>query len=133
MQQLIESKAKIDFNQGIDVRVMTEEKVKYLNRLRLEDIHLAWDRPQDDLKEKFQMFSELFRRKTGKTVYVLVNFDSTIEEDLYRIYTLRDLGYDPFVMVYDKENADYIHKDLARWVNMKATFKTVKKFEDYRR
>lgn len=33
-----------------------------------------------------------------KVVYVLTNFNSTMEQNLYRIYTLRDLGYAPYVL-----------------------------------
>ena len=33
------------------------------------------------------------------TVYVLTNHSTTMDENLYRIYTLRDLGFDPYVMV----------------------------------
>lgn len=66
-------------------------------------------------------------------VYVLVGYNSTIEEDLERIYTLRDLGYWPFVMVYNKDKLPPRHtlKKLQRWVNMRAVFKTVQRFEDY--
>jgi hypothetical protein len=56
-----------------------------------------------------------------------------MEENLYRIYTLRDMGYDPYVMVYDKPNAPREIRDLQRWCNNKIIFKKCKKFEDYRR
>ena len=64
-------------------------------------------------------------------VYCLTNFNSTMEENLYRIYTLRDLGYDPYVMIYNKPAAPQDVKDLQRWCNNKIVFKKVKKFEDY--
>jgi hypothetical protein len=54
-----------------------------------------------------------------------------MEENLYRIYTLRDLGYDPFVMVYDKPHAPAEIKHLQRWCNNKIIFKSVPRFEDY--
>ena len=82
------------------------------------------------------MFSELTgwdRRKM--TVYVLTNFDTTIEQDLERIYTLRELGYWPYVMIYDKEHTkstDTVRK-LQRWVNMRAIFESTPRFEDYQK
>ncbi len=83
---------------------------------------------------KFKAFKEITgwdKRKLA--VYVLVNFDTTIEQDLERIYTLRDLGFWPYVMVYGKEHTkpgDTVRK-IQRWVNMRAVFDTVKDFNDY--
>lgn len=66
-------------------------------------------------------------------VYVLVNYDTTLERDLDRIYTLRELGYWAYIMIYDKEHAAPIYKDLARWVNNRFIFAKCKRFEDYKR
>lgn len=131
--QLIESKAIIDFTQGIDVRIATAEKIEMLNQMRIKRVHLAWDHPKQDLTEDFRRFSECYKRKSasGKVVYVLTNFNSTIEQDLYRIYTLRDLKYDPYIMIYDKAHADQTHKALARWVNNRIIWRSCSRFEDY--
>lgn len=103
-----------------------------LRRVKVKNIHFAWDNPKQDLSGHFQRFKELSGidyRKLG--VYVLTNFDSTHEEDLHRIYTLRDLGYSPYVMIYDKANAPRETRLLQRWVNNRIIFKTVPRFEDY--
>lgn len=55
------------------------------------------------------------------------------EEDLDRIYTLRDMGYLPYVMIYRKNDAPRIYSDLQRWVNNKIIFAKCKRFEDYRK
>ena len=65
------------------------------------------------------------------TVYVLVNFNTTMEENLYRIYTLREMGFDPYVMIYDKPHAEREIRLLQRWCNNKRIFKTTERFEDY--
>lgn len=131
--QLAESRAIIDFTQGIDVRLATPERIEMLNRMRIKRVHLAWDNPDQDLTEDFRRFSECYKRKSesGKVVYVLTNFNSTVEQDLYRIYTLRDLKYDPYIMVYDKEHADRQHKAIARWVNNRIIWRSCRRFEDY--
>lgn len=133
--QLIESGSYVDFNQGIDVRLMTEKKIEHLNQMKIKEIHLAWDRPEDDLREDFKRFSELYKRKaqSHKIVYVLVNYNSTLDEDFYRIYTLRELGYDPYIMIYNKKDAAKVYKDMARWVNNRFIWRNTKRFEDYRR
>lgn len=131
--QLVESRAVIDFTQGIDVRMATPERIGMLNQMRIKRIHLAWDNPDQDLTEDFRRFSECYSRKSesGKVVYVLTNFNSTIEQDLYRIYALREMKYDPYIMIYDKEHADQQHKKIARWVNNRFIWRSCKRFEDY--
>lgn len=131
-EQYIETGAQIVFNQGLDIRLLTEKDTEYLNKMRVKDIHFAWDNPEDKLENRFKMFAENFRRKSNiAMVYVLTNFNSTMEQNLYRIYTLRDMGYDPYVMIYDKPNAPKDVKHLQRWCNNKIIFKSVRKFEDY--
>ena len=100
----------------------------------MHHLHFAWDNPKDDLEGKFREFSKAFRIKDSrrKTVYCLTNFNSTMEENLYRVYTLRDLGYDPYVMVYDKPHAPREIRDLQRWCNNKIIFKKCPRFEDYK-
>lgn len=131
--QLVESKAMVDFTQGLDVRLVTPEKVQLLNRFRTKTLHFAWDNPEDDLTGYFERFAELSNVKDyrKRRVYVLVNYGSSHEQDLYRIYTLRSMGYDPYVMVYEKTTAPDITRKLQRWVNNKWFFHAVPDFKDF--
>lgn len=136
IQQLIDSKAKVNINQGIDIRIMTEEKAEMIKKLRVESVHFAWDRYEDKemIIPKFKAFKEVTGWAARKTsVYVLVNFNTTIKQDLERVYTLRDLDYDPYIMVYDKDKTkgDDPVRLLQRWVNNRKIFKTIHNFEDY--
>lgn len=141
LQQLIDSKAWIDFNQGLDIRLIDEEKAQMITDCKIDQIHFAWDRYKDGkiIIPKLKLFREVYERKKkwnehGKIVFVLVNFDTTPDQDLERIYTLRELGYWAFVMIYDKENCtDRFYKDLARWVNNRNIFAVCKTFEEYLR
>lgn len=134
MRQYRDTGAKIDFTQGLDIRLLNEEDINDLNRMKLRTIHFAWDNPKDDLEDKFKDFAKRFRRKSNiAMVYVLTNFNSTMEENLHRIYTLRDMGYDPYVMIYNKPNAPHEIMELQRWCNNKIVFGSCKKFEDYSR
>lgn len=137
LQQLIDSKAWVDINQGLDIRLMTPEKAEMLAQIKLKNIHFAWDRYEDKEKilPKFRMFKEITGidyRKLG--VFVLCGFDTTIEQDLERIYTLRDLGFSPYVMIYNKENVPKGHelRRLQRWVNNRIIFARCKTFEEYK-
>ena len=134
LQQLIDSKARVDFNQGLDIRLTNERNIDLINRIKVKDIHFAWDNPKDDLKPYFEWYKALAKHKPhGRygTVYCLTNFGSTMEENLYRIYTLRDLGYDPYVMIYDKPNAPREIRLLQRWCNNIVIFRSCPMFEDY--
>ena len=137
LMQLIDSGAYVDFNQGLDIRMMTEEKALMLDRIRIKEIHFAWDRYEDKDKvlPKLKLYAEVSKHTPNThnaIVYTLVNFSTTLEQDLDRIYTLRELGYWPYVMVYDKEHCNYQYKRLARWVNNRFIFAKCKRFEDYK-
>lgn len=137
LQQLIDSKAWVDMNQGVDCRLLTNENIDLINKVKLKNIHFAWDYMKEEkaVLRGLEMYREMATRKikgAWGTVYTLVNYDTTMEENLYRIYTLRDMGYDPYVMVYDKPNAPKEIRHLQRWCNNRKVFKTTPKFEDYR-
>ena len=126
---------EVDFNQGLDIRMMTEEKAEMFKRIKITQIHFAWDRYED--KDKVLPRLEMFARLWGKSlthnaiVYTIVNFSTTLDQDLERIYTLRDMGYWPYVMIYDKAHCDKVYRRLARWVNNRFIFASCKRFEDY--
>lgn len=119
----------VDIEQGVDVRLLTEEMCQALNKLRhYKQIKIAWDNPRENLVPKLQW---LIRQiKPYKLMcYVLIGFNSTEQQDLYRVETLRSLGIDSFAMPYNK--SDLYQRTFARWVNHKAIHKKVK-WEDYR-
>ena len=139
LQQLIDSNATLDINQGLDARMLTREKAEMLCRCKIDQVHFAWDRYEDGaiILPKLKMFREIWEstrkwNEHGKIVYTLVNYDTTPEQDLDRIYKLRDLGYWAYVMVYNKANQhDKFYKDLQRWVNNRILFAACPRFEDY--
>lgn len=134
MRQYINTKAMLDFSQGLDIRLLNDADIADINQMRLRTLHFAWDNPKDNLEPKFKAFAKQFRRKSNiGMVYCLTNYNSTMEENLYRIYTLRDLGYDPYVMIYDKPNAPKEIRRLQRWCNSKFIFNSCKKFEEYQK
>lgn len=154
LQQLIDSKAWVTFDGGMDVRHMNDEIIEMCRNLKVKDWHFAWDDPTEKLGEKFRMVSEsglIKRDRCG--VYVLTNFWSTMEQDLHRIYTLRKYGYVPYVMIYDKQK--FVHDNgkwkkgvgdqftveqlrhfktcqhLQRWCNNRALIRTIPNFHNY--
>ena len=131
--QLAGSRAWVDFTQGLDIRLLTRDNIQLLNRIKVKTYRFAWDDPREDLTPYFRQFAELSRIQNfrRRRVYMLCNYNTTHDEDLYRVYTLRGLGYDPYVMVYNKARAPHITRQLQRWVNNKWVFRTVADFKNY--
>ena len=135
LEQLRDSKAKVNFNQGLDIRLINDRNLELLKRINLDSIHFAFDRWQDKdiIEPKLRAFAEKtgYHRNNGKvTVYILTNYDTTIEQDIYRIQLCRELNFTPYPMIYDKEHADPVYRKLQRWCS-NFIFWTVKNFDDY--
>lgn len=140
LQQLIDSKARVNFNQGLDIRMMTDEKAAMLSQIKIEAIHFAWDRYEDKelIQPKFEMFRKVSKVPAHNLqVYVLCgDREKRIRpEDLERVYWLRDNGYAPYVTIYDKDNLPKGHelRKLQRWVNNRYVFWASKSFEEYQK
>ena len=126
----------MDFTQGLDCRLLTEDSISAINRIRLKEIHFAWDSMEESatVLDKLRLYASLAKRKPhGRyaTVYVLTNYGTSPAEDLYRVESLRNLNYDPYVMIYDRPSAPPVTRQLQRWVNNKRVFRAVPRFEDY--
>lgn len=114
LQQLVDSGASVEFCGGLDIRFLNEVNIELFRKMKVIDYHFAWDDPKEDLFPKFQQFKDANIIDTNRCgVYVLTNYWSTLDEDLYRIYKLRELGYMPFVMIYDKQK--YVNQ-YGRWL-----------------
>lgn len=135
LEQLKDSKAKVEFNQGLDIRLITEKNLNLLRKIKLQSIHFAFDKWQDKdvIEPRLRMFAEKtgYNRGKGKVmVYILVNYDTTLEQDIYRIQLCRELNFSPYPMIYDKEHCDPVYKKLQRWCN-NFIFWKVPTFEEY--
>lgn len=135
--QLAFSNAKVNFNQGLDARLLDKYTCKLLADIKLSMVHFAWDNYEDG--EKILPKIKMFAKATGinqrnLVVYVLTNFNTTFEQDLERVYRLRDAGATPYVMIYQKEKLPQKHelKRLQRWVNCRWIFHSCERFEDYK-
>lgn len=43
LMQLAESKAWVNFNQGLDARLLTKDNIELINNVHVKNIHFAWD------------------------------------------------------------------------------------------
>lgn len=136
LQQLVDSKAWVDFTQGIDARLINKCNVEGLSKVKVKMIHFAFDLMKYEKKviEGLRLYKEatnIDSRKTG--VYILTNFNTTHEEDLYRVYKVIELGYKPYIMIYNKDTAPRITRRLQRWCNSRWIFEsTGRNFDNYK-
>ena len=134
--QLADSKAWVDVNQGMDIRLMDDARISAITKLKTKVIHFAWDRYEDGdiIKPRFKAFKEASGIDYRKLiVYVLCAFNTTIEQDLERLYWLRDAGYTPFVMLYDKQHLPKTdpRRRMANWCNKHQAFRACARFEEF--
>ena len=137
--RIIEIDLKVCFVQGLNIRILTEEqaellsKVKYRNS-KFNDKYLtfAWDKYKDGERviRGIQMAESKGIPAKNMQFFVLIGFDSTHEQNLERVMTLKKLGAMPFVMPYNK--FDPYQRSFARWVNHRAVFKSTS-WENYKR
>lgn len=123
---------KVNFSQGLNIRIITEEQANALSQVNFSTIsgktkmiHFAWDRINDEklIDKGIDICFNAGLKPDQMAFYILIGFDSTPEEDMHRVRKLKDLGCNPYVMPYNKE--DSYQKRFARWVNHKAIFKSV--------
>lgn len=129
---------QVCFSQGLNIRIITEEQCAALASIRFWNLHrtgrkvyFAWDRFNDE-----KMIDAGIGRVIAAGIkpwqmafYVLIGYDTTPEQDHYRVTKLNALGCDPYAMPYRKN--DPYQKAFCRWVNHKAIFNSVK-WEEYR-
>lgn len=130
LKEIKERKLIIDINQGCDVRLMTDEKAYWLGQVKhLRSLHYAWDLMEYENKvlEGIEILSKHVK-KYKHMCFMLVGFNTTFEEDMYRFKKLSSMKVDPFVMIYN-QIPDIRLKHFARWVNGRIYKKC--KFEEY--
>lgn len=131
LKQLCDSKAWVDFTQGLDARFMTLEVSYALSFVKKKTVHFAFD----NMKNEQSIMRGLhnyrhFNKGTNESVYILTNFNTTFEEDLYRIYEVQKAGFLPDIRIYRKQTAPRFLRDLQRWCNNRKIYRTTS-FSEY--
>lgn len=116
---------RVNFNQGLDIRLVTKEfaealaQTKYYSwSFKTRGLHFAFDtmKVERAVRRGIKKLEVVGIPPRTLMFYVLVGFDTTIEQDLYRVQVLKDLGAIPFIMIYNRLE-DWTLHHLARWVN----------------
>ena len=141
LQQLVDSNATIDFNQGLDARLITPRLADLLAHMKLKTPHFAMDSmsAMAPVSRGLKLYVEACKRVNGKwnwryaKVFCLTNFDTTHEEDMERIKVIQECECWPYVMIYNKPSAPSVTKRLQRWTNFPAAYAISKDFDEYQR
>jgi len=115
--QIKKEKIRIDFNQGLDHRLLTDEICKYLKSISHKDYHFAFDNIK--YEKTVRKAIELLKLNgiNRSTWYTLVGYDSCFEEDLYRVELLKSLNQNAFIQRYNYNIKKYDRKynELSSW------------------
>jgi len=118
--------------EALDARLMNVEMAQVLAKVRRWGaVHFAFDSMSHEsgVRRGIAALKDGGFKLYAATFYVLIGFDTTPEQDLYRVELLHSLGVESFVMPFDKTNP--YQRKFTRWCNHKAIFKTTK-WDEYR-
>lgn len=141
LAQLVESGAKVEFNQGLDARLLTPQKAELLARMNLKTPHFAMDSMEaiKPVEKGLRLYVDACKRikgawnwRNGK-VFCLTNFDTSHEQDMERIKVIQACECWPYVMIYNKPSAPSITRRLQRWTNNPILYATAQDFMDFQR
>ena len=129
VEQIVEGGFKVCINQGINVRLLTDENAEAIVRMVPQDTHFArrrlytaWDNIGDE-KVFFDGMERLERagwKPSWTMAYMLVGYDrrETWERIQHRFERMTALGIEPYPMVFggdEKRPAPENYRDLKRW------------------
>lgn len=119
LQSLIDSGATVDFTQGLDARFINPEIAAMLWKIKTKMYHFAFDfmKNEKQIVKGLKTFVDIVKPDERKCcVYVLTNYDTTFEQDYYRIKKLQELGLSPDVRIYRKNTAPPYYKRFTKVV-----------------
>ena len=137
MEDMIGEDVRIDFNQGMDARLIDSDAAEIISRLKwIRHIRMSCDTDSmlDVVLDKVELLKQHGVKPYRLFIYLLVQ---DIESAEHRALALRSAGVDVFAQPYrDFENSIEPTKqmrDFARFVNRKEIFKSVDTFADYKK
>jgi hypothetical protein len=121
-KQARENKIKLDFNQGLDHRLLTLEIVHLMTKISHTEYRFAFDHPS--MFKSVEKAIDLLQANgiNRANWYVLVGFDTTYKQDLDRANYLKDRNQRAYIMRYETHYRDPFYVALARWVNQPHLF-----------
>lgn len=122
----------LEFNAGIDLRLLNVEQCEALQKCKIKAIHCAWDdyNDKDKILPKLELLAKYIKPSKIRC-YVLIGYKNheLVDTDIERVDTIWSLGVYPFVMVYINFDDPTWEKSrscrrFARWCNNRFLFKS---------
>lgn len=130
---IMEKKLKVDFNQGLDARLIDDEVAERICRLRaLKPFRIAYDTPgcKDAVLKAIRLLKSHGMNTRSKLIcYCYVHDDTQFDFTLERCNLLKEQNVLPYVMLNQDHNFDGKLKVLRRWTQPAVFFKT--SYEEY--
>jgi hypothetical protein len=124
LKQIRDLEIHLDLCQGFNVRRIKPTIASILADIKLwknGQWKIAWDDidDEDQIMKGIQILNQAGIKNYRLMCYVLVNFDSTLDNDLYRINKLQEMKIEPFVMIYNRHllPKHSIYQRLGKWCN----------------
>lgn len=118
LHEIRDRKLIVDINQGCDIRLMTDDIAQAMSEVKhLRSIHYAWDLMgfEQQVLGGIALLSK-YVKPYRHMCFMLVGYNTTFAEDMYRFRVLDELGIRPYVMIYNQVGDSRL-KHFARWVN----------------
>lgn len=131
LMQLASEQVEVDFNQGLDIRLIDDEKAWYLSKVRLTRwLRFSFDEPgmEKQVRQGIEMLNRRGISPQRLSFYMLIGFDTSYGEDMGRLKLLESYGCDVFAMRYQEVNDVKARvswdgpgdlAEFARWINVK--------------
>lgn len=126
LREIIIRKIRVDFNQGLDIRLVDQENAKMLAKCNYSDtrfkrrrLRFSFDLPgmENEVIEGINCLVRAGIKPQHLFFYMLCGYNTTAEEDYHRFELLNNLGVLPFIQIYNNRRDDQRLRDFARWVN----------------
>lgn len=129
-EQARDNKIRLDFNQGLDHRLLTQEIVDLLKSIRHSELRFAFDHPSL-LPTVEKAINLLQQNNINRCLwYVLVGFNTTFEQDLERLNYLKSQNQNAYVQRHIDSQDKSRHIALAMWANQHQVFQAMS-FRDF--
>ncbi len=124
-KQAIENKIRVDFNQGLDHRLLTPEIVSLMAKTPHKVYRFSFDHPS--YKSTVEKAIDMCNKEGMNRCmwFCLIGYNTTFQEDIERLNYLKERNQIGYAQRYEKCYKEKKYIDLARWANQHHIFRAM--------
>lgn len=118
----------VDFNQGLDARLMTQHHADRIAELNLAKVRFSWDYVgmENDIARVVELCDNAKIKREKIVIYMLIGYKDTPEEAMYRIIKSKEWGCHPRPMIYQDLHTEKKNSFVGEhWTKEKLRLMTV--------